>query len=108
MREEDPQEWWDERSRAADRLVDYYLTLRTPGLEGEERQRWAEDAAFWVHIGILLEHATNETDAADFRADVLTAHVIEDHELAEEDADDAGDADSSTGDEQATRSRRMN
>jgi len=109
MREDDPEACWAERDTAADSLVDYHLTLRAPGLEGEERERWAEDAAFWVHIGVLLEHATNETDAADFRPDVLAAHVIEDHELAEEDADDAGDMDGSTEDEQATRRpRRLN
>jgi len=107
MREDDPQACWAERDTAADSLVDYHLTLRAPGLEGEERERWAEDAAFWMHIGILLEHATNETDAADFRADVLTAHVIEDHELAE--AADAGDTDAQTDEEQTRRrTRRMN
>jgi len=106
MRQEDPQPWWEERDTAADRLVDYYLTLRAPSLDGEERERWAEDAAFWVHIGVLLEHATNETDPSDFRADVLTAHVIEDHALAE--AADAGDMDGQTEDEQTTRPRRLN
>jgi len=107
MRQDDPDVWWDERDTAANRLVDYYLTLRAPGLDLEERERRAEDAAFWVHIGVLLEHATNETDAADFRADVLTAHVIEDHELAE--AADAGDTDAQTDEEQTRRrTRRMN
>jgi hypothetical protein len=107
MREEDPQEWWDERDKAADSLMTYYLTLRAPAFDGPERERWADDAAFWMHIGILLEHATNETDPSDFRADVLTAHVIEDHELAEE--ADAGDSDGMTEEEQtARRSRRLN
>jgi hypothetical protein len=44
MREEDPQEWWDERDKAADGLVDYYLTLRAPALDGPERERRADDA----------------------------------------------------------------
>jgi len=59
-----------------------------------------------MHIGILLEHATNATDPSAFRADVLTAHVIEDHEQAEE--ADAGDMDGQTEEEQTTRPRRMN
>jgi hypothetical protein len=50
--------------------------------------------------------ATNETDPSDFRADVLTTHVIEDHELAAE--ADAGDIDGQTEDEQPARPRRMN
>ena len=107
MREEDPQEWWDERAKAADDLVDYYLTLRARALDGPERERRADDAAFWMHIGILLEHATNETDPSDFRADVLTAHVIEDHELAEN--ADAGASDATAEEEPSTRRpRRLN
>jgi len=107
MREDDPQACWAERDTAADSLVDYHLTLRAPGLDGPEREQWADDAAFWVHIGILLEHATNETDASDFRADVLAAHAIEDHEPAEE--ADAGDMDGQTEEEQTTRrTRHMN
>ncbi len=52
---------------------------------------------------MVAEHATNETAPSDFRADVVTAHVIEDHELAEEDAVNAGDTYGPTGDEQTTR-----
>ncbi len=109
MREEDPQEWWNERDKAADRLLDYFLPLRTPGLDEQERERWADDAAFWMHVGILLEHATNLTDPSDFRADVLVAHVIEDHELSEEEEDDADEEDGLSEDEHARRrSRHMN
>ena len=89
MREDDPQVWWDERSDAADRLVDYFLPLRIPTLDGPERERWADEAAFWMHIGGLLEHATNATDPSDFRADALVAHVIEDHELSEDEEGEA-------------------
>lgn len=60
--EEDPQEWWNERDKAADRLLDYFLPLRTPGLDEQERERWADEAEFWMHIGRLVEHATNATD----------------------------------------------
>ncbi|HXQ95978.1 MAG TPA: hypothetical protein VN800_03565 [Candidatus Acidoferrales bacterium] len=109
MREEDPQEWWNERDKAVDRLLDYFLPLRTPGLDEQERERWAGDAAFWMHVGMLLEHATNATDPSDFRADVLVAHVIEDHELAGEEEADTHTEEGLSEDEQITRrTRHMN
>ena len=50
MREEDPQEWWDERDKAADSLMTYYLTLRAPAFDGPERERWdAPRVAAVVH-----------------------------------------------------------
>ena len=62
-----------------------------------------------MHIGGLLEHATNMTDPSEFRADVLVAHVIEDHELSEEEESDTDDEDGLSEEEQARRrSRHLN